>query len=108
MADLSKELVKQTNAVHRLLKDIGMYEKEKVEFAEKIRTLEQENKEDVRQWRSCLEDAEAVIPDCMKRLEHHAGELESFLKKAQLLGDVSYEVDAAEKTLEQAVTLLNA
>eukprot|EP00026_Physarum_polycephalum_P017343 Phypoly_transcript_18544.p1 GENE.Phypoly_transcript_18544~~Phypoly_transcript_18544.p1 ORF type:complete len:105 (+),score=23.63 Phypoly_transcript_18544:347-661(+) len=80
----AKQLSIKTNAVKRIHKEIGSYEKEANQQQEKVNKMKGDPKyddHDIRKQEEVLAETAAMIPDAKKRLENATKDLLSFLEQ---------------------------
>merc|ERR1711862_1023481 len=108
---LKRNLKIKTDVCVRLYKDVKLYEQERETQIETIAKLESENADfyDIKQQKQILEEMEAMIPDCTKRLKNGLEDLHALLStsEVQSLGDDDPILDRAKTEFNNLESFLD-
>ena len=79
--DPAKQLMIKTKACQRLIKEVEYYRKEVKENEQKLRRMEDENRDpyDIKKFQEVLSESHMMVPDSICRRDKAVGDLRDFL-----------------------------
>merc|ERR1712137_1095717 len=102
---MERQLKIKSGACSRLLKEVGMYEKEIDEQMAAIERCREQNKDpyEIKQLENALQETKQVLPDTVRRLETALDQLKEFISESKdnvNCGDAEKIVSETEEFLQ--------